>query len=80
MLHITQSFAVVEVLHAAAGLVRSPIFTAAQQVASRLFIVWGILWLVPEAASKSLVLFRCAHMLPWHANDPLAQCTWSQNQ
>lgn len=46
---ITQSLAVLEVVHAAVGLVRSPVFTTAQQVASRIFIVWGILVATPEA-------------------------------
>lgn len=37
-----QSFAILEVLHAALGWVRSPLPTTAAQVASRLFLVWGI--------------------------------------
>ncbi|RXW14302.1 hypothetical protein EST38_g11548 [Candolleomyces aberdarensis] len=38
-----QSFAALEVLHAALGWVRSPVPTTAMQVASRLFLVWGIM-------------------------------------
>ncbi|KZT66404.1 PTPLA-domain-containing protein [Daedalea quercina L-15889] len=37
-----QSFAVLEVLHALLGWVRSPLGTTAAQVASRLYLVWGI--------------------------------------
>lgn len=48
-LQITQSLAILEVVHAAVGLVRSPVFTTAQQVASRIFVVWGILTATPVA-------------------------------
>lgn len=37
-----QSFAVLEILHVILGWVRSPLPTTASQVASRLFLVWGI--------------------------------------
>lgn len=67
LLHVTQSLAALEVAHAAAGLVRSPVFTTVQQVASRLFVVWGILYAVPNVESGSLVLFRCSvHSTPPH--------------
>jgi very-long-chain (3R)-3-hydroxyacyl-CoA dehydratase len=58
LLQTTQSLAALEVVHAGMGLVRSPVFTTAQQVASRLFVVWGILYAVPGVAAKSLTLFR----------------------
>ena len=60
VLQIAQTAAVLEVAHAAARLVRSPLATTAQQVASRIFVVWGILWAVPGVAAKSLVLGRYA--------------------
>jgi very-long-chain (3R)-3-hydroxyacyl-CoA dehydratase len=37
-----QSFAILEVIHVILGWVRSPLPTTASQVASRLFLVWGI--------------------------------------
>lgn len=37
-----QTFALLEVVHALLGWVRSPLQTTAMQVASRLFLVWGI--------------------------------------
>ena len=37
-----QSAAVLEVLHAWLGWVRSPVQTTAMQVSSRLFLVWGV--------------------------------------
>ena len=58
LLHITQSLACLEIVHAAAGLVRTPVFTAVQQVASRLYVVWGILWTVPGVAEGSIVVWR----------------------
>ncbi|KAJ1559624.1 hypothetical protein HK405_009913, partial [Cladochytrium tenue] len=39
---IVQSFAVLEIIHSALGLVRSPVLTTAMQVFSRLFLVWGV--------------------------------------
>lgn len=39
---LVQSMAILEVAHAALGWVRSPIQTTAMQVASRLFLVWGV--------------------------------------
>jgi len=44
-----QTLAVLEVGHAALGVVRSPPGTTALQVASRLFVVWGVLRTSPAA-------------------------------
>lgn len=38
----TQTLALAEVLFSLSGLVRAPLFTTAMQVASRLFLVWGV--------------------------------------
>lgn len=43
VLRWTQSLALLEVLHAATGLVRTSVLTTGMQVASRLLLVWGIL-------------------------------------
>jgi len=43
---------VVQVVHAAVRIVRSNPITTATQVSSRVFIVWGILWLVPEVCTN----------------------------
>ncbi|KAL4919943.1 tyrosine phosphatase-like protein [Aspergillus aurantiobrunneus] len=43
-LQITQSLAILEVLHSLVGVVRAPAVTTAMQVASRLFVVWGVLY------------------------------------
>jgi len=42
---------VVQVVHAAVRIVRSNPITTATQVASRVFLVWGVLWLVPEVCA-----------------------------
>jgi very-long-chain (3R)-3-hydroxyacyl-CoA dehydratase len=40
---LTQSLALLEVVHSVVGLVRAPFMTTAMQVASRLLLVWGIM-------------------------------------
>lgn len=44
----TQSLAILEIVHAMVKLVKSPVISTAMQVASRLFCLWGIVYLVPE--------------------------------
>ncbi|PYH96829.1 PTPLA-domain-containing protein [Aspergillus ellipticus CBS 707.79] len=48
LLLATQSLALLEILHSVVGLVRAPIFTTAMQVASRILLVWGIMYLFRE--------------------------------
>ncbi|PYH40375.1 protein tyrosine phosphatase-like domain-containing protein [Aspergillus saccharolyticus JOP 1030-1] len=45
LLLITQSLALLEILHSLVGLVRAPVATTAMQVASRILLVWGIMYL-----------------------------------
>lgn len=49
----TQTLAVMEVVHAVLGLVRSPVGTVAGQVASRLWAVWGVVEMVPAVSCES---------------------------
>ncbi|KAL3475645.1 tyrosine phosphatase-like protein [Aspergillus californicus] len=51
LLQTAQSLAILEVLHSLFGLVRAPLLTTAMQVASRLFVVWGILYPFHESGS-----------------------------
>jgi very-long-chain (3R)-3-hydroxyacyl-CoA dehydratase len=44
LLTTTQSLAVLEIVHAGLGVVRAPVGTTALQVASRLLVVWGVLF------------------------------------
>ncbi|VEL26668.1 unnamed protein product [Protopolystoma xenopodis] len=61
-LRIFQSLAILEVINAAIGLVRSSAFTTAIQLLSRLFVVWGILFPMPMIKSNSYgcTLIICA--------------------
>ncbi|KAK9475173.1 tyrosine phosphatase-like protein [Dipodascopsis tothii] len=47
-----QTGALLEVVHAAVGLVRSPLATTAIQVASRILLVWGVVYLFPLAGKS----------------------------
>ncbi|KAL2075769.1 hypothetical protein VTL71DRAFT_712 [Oculimacula yallundae] len=49
----TQSLALLEVVHAATGLVRAPVGTTAMQVASRLLLVWGVVDQFPYLAKSA---------------------------
>ncbi|PSC68010.1 Very-long-chain (3R)-3-hydroxyacyl-[acyl-carrier] dehydratase PASTICCINO 2 [Micractinium conductrix] len=55
-LKVVQTAAIMEVLHSAVGLVRSPVMITATQVASRLFILWGVVVLAPAPRTSPLVL------------------------
>ncbi|KAI9111446.1 hypothetical protein K1719_017136 [Acacia pycnantha] len=50
-----QTAAVLEILHSLVGLVRSPVAATLPQIASRLFLMWGILWSFPETQTHVLV-------------------------
>jgi len=49
---IFQSLMILEVIHAILGLVRSPVFTSALQITSRLVIIWPVSWRVATARSS----------------------------
>ncbi|PVH97531.1 PTPLA-domain-containing protein [Periconia macrospinosa] len=50
---LTQSLAVMEIVHSAIGVVRAPLFTTLTQVASRLLLVWGIGYNFPQTTKYS---------------------------
>ncbi|KAH8428317.1 protein tyrosine phosphatase-like domain-containing protein [Aspergillus melleus] len=52
----TQSLATLEILHSLLGLVRAPIFTTAMQVASRLLVVWGVMFLFGGESGKGAIV------------------------
>lgn len=52
VLKIVQTAAIMEVLHALLGVVRSPWFTTLLQVASRVTILWGFLWAIPSTQGQ----------------------------
>jgi len=49
-----QTFAVLEVVHVLLGLVRSPLATTMSQVASRIWLVWGIVEQYPETRTNPI--------------------------
>jgi hypothetical protein len=49
---VTQTLAVMDVVHAATGVVKSNVGTAASQVFSRLWAVWAVVEMVPEVGSS----------------------------
>lgn len=51
---VTQTLAVLDVVHAALGLVKSNVGTAASQVFSRLWAVWAVVEMVPAVGGPSL--------------------------
>ncbi|EKM54601.1 uncharacterized protein PHACADRAFT_258569 [Phanerochaete carnosa HHB-10118-sp] len=57
---VIQTLAILDVVHSLLGWVRSPLVTVAMQIASRLFIVWGIGYFFPNTythpAYASMVL------------------------
>ena len=66
-LQAVQTAAALEVLHAAAGLVRSSPATAAVQVASRLVVLWGAGVASPAAAASPWAALMVA---AWGASEP----------
>ena len=63
-LYFAQSLALLEVVHAFLRFVPSPVATTALQVASRLMLVWGIYYVVPE--SRSTLGFLLATLVRTH--------------
>ncbi|ETN45048.1 uncharacterized protein HMPREF1541_09924 [Cyphellophora europaea CBS 101466] len=48
LLQWTQTIALLEILHSVLGLVRASVLTTAMQVASRILVVWGVMYLFPQ--------------------------------
>ncbi|GLC35795.1 hypothetical protein PLESTB_000495100 [Pleodorina starrii] len=55
-LKVSQTAAIMEVIHSAIGLVRSPVAITGMQVASRLWVLWGIINLAPDQATRGALL------------------------
>ncbi|KAI4230159.1 MAG: hypothetical protein L6R36_000272 [Xanthoria steineri] len=63
----TQTVAVLEILHSAFGLVRSPLPTTILQVASRILLVWAVVNQFPAATSTSP--FYSSMLIAWSATE-----------
>lgn len=51
-LTVVQTLAVVEIINAATGVVKSPLVTTVTQVLSRLLIVWGVMQFLPDSPAN----------------------------
>ncbi|KAK3166908.1 hypothetical protein OEA41_010033 [Lepraria neglecta] len=63
----TQTLAVLEIVHSALGLVRSPLSTTAMQVSSRLLLIWGVVNRYPAATAPSP--FYSSMLLAWSVTE-----------
>ncbi|GJP69652.1 hypothetical protein CLOP_g639 [Closterium sp. NIES-67] len=54
-LQIAQTAALMEIIHSILGIVRSPVSATLPQIASRLFLVWGVLYPAPQVREHVLV-------------------------
>jgi very-long-chain (3R)-3-hydroxyacyl-CoA dehydratase len=66
-LKIVQTAAILEIVHAMVGLVRSPVVTTFMQVFSRLFILWGITHVSPASQNHWCFALMCAS---WASVEP----------
>ncbi|GMM30060.1 enoyl-CoA hydratase [Martiniozyma asiatica (nom. inval.)] len=57
-----QCLAVIEIFNSAVGIVRSPLFTTALQVSSRLLIVLGVWWIHPESSGNYTLFYSTVHL------------------
>ncbi|KAJ5294259.1 hypothetical protein PENANT_c028G01999 [Penicillium antarcticum] len=64
-----QTLAVAEIMHAASGLIRSPVFTTFTQVFARSVQVWGVNYAFPDTTGPSLAY--PAMLLAWATADTI---------
>ena len=74
---LVQTSAVLEIVHAALGLVSSPIGTTVMQVFSRLLLVWGIDYLFPEVTASSPAF--ASMVLAWSVTEVLRYAYYAIN-
>lgn len=59
-LKVVQTAAVMEILHALTGVVKSPWFTTFLQVFSRVWVVWAVMHVAPTAQNSMFTVLTCA--------------------
>ncbi|KAL8572571.1 hypothetical protein ACOMHN_017205 [Nucella lapillus] len=57
ILQIFQTAAVMEIVHSAVGLVKSNPVLTGFQVFSRVFLLWGVVWSVPQVQTGQFIVF-----------------------
>ncbi|KAK6361614.1 hypothetical protein TWF730_005333 [Orbilia blumenaviensis] len=73
----TQTLATMEIVHALAGIVRTPLVTTVVQVASRLNLVWPILHLCPESMRTSPAYSTM--LLAWSVTEVIRYTYYARN-
>ncbi|KAM0801347.1 tyrosine phosphatase-like protein [Usnea florida] len=63
----TQTLALLEIVHSASGLVRSPLLTTILQVSSRLFLIWAVVDRYPSSTGSSI--FYSSMLLAWSVTE-----------
>ncbi|MCJ1442981.1 MAG: hypothetical protein MMC23_003478 [Stictis urceolatum] len=72
-----QTLAVLEIVHSALGLVRSPLSTTFLQVFSRILLVWGIVYPFPLQTSPSP--FYSSMLIAWSVTEVVRYAFFVQN-
>ncbi|KAI9125103.1 hypothetical protein K1719_003719 [Acacia pycnantha] len=72
-----QTAAVLEILHGLVGLVRSPVSATLPQIASRLYLVWGILYSFPETRNHVLVT---SLLISWSLTEIIRYCFFGMKE
>lgn len=78
-LTVIQLFAIIEVVNAAVGIVRSPLATTAMQVASRLLIVWGFFVPFAHSAFNTSTLAYLRLVVAWGVTEVVRYQFYAQN-
>ncbi|KAF3910893.1 hypothetical protein ABW20_dc0107841 [Dactylellina cionopaga] len=73
----TQTLAVMEIVHAIAGIVRTPLTTTVVQVASRLNLVWPVLHLCPTSMRTSVAYSTM--LLAWSVTEVIRYSYYARN-
>ncbi|KAK9477106.1 tyrosine phosphatase-like protein [Lipomyces japonicus] len=73
-----QTGAVLEIVHAAIGIVRSPVLTTALQVASRLLLVWGVVDAFPAAAGPRSIAYATM-LASWSVTEVIRYSYYAYN-
>ncbi|MCJ1381256.1 hypothetical protein MMC17_004365 [Xylographa soralifera] len=73
----TQTLAVLEILHSAFKLIRSPLLTTTIQVSSRLLLVWGIVNTYPTASGQSP--FYSSMLIAWAVTEVIRYSYFALN-
>ncbi|KAK9248983.1 tyrosine phosphatase-like protein [Lipomyces tetrasporus] len=72
-----QTGALLEVVHSVVGFVRSPVMTTVIQVASRILLVWGVVYLFPESSATTIAYSTM--LLSWSVTEIIRYAFYAYN-